>query len=137
MEDYGAALLIQDTFAGARDSTVVIAPGGLKESFFPERKCAVFTNQESSGGYLCITAEGINLPEPYFRLIPDGINPDQFAGALYEASGLRELSRLTYTRLKLYGTTTNPGLSLIHIYFIAFHLLSAIFLRNFPHLQLV
>ena len=95
MEDYGAALLIQDTFAGARDSTVVIAPGGLKESFFPERKCAVFTNQESSGGYLCITAEGINLPEPYFRLIPDGINPDQFAGALYEASGLRELSRLT------------------------------------------
>ena len=58
MEDYGAALLIQDTFAGARDSTVVIAPGGLKESFFPERKCAVFTNQESSGGYLCITAEG-------------------------------------------------------------------------------
>ena len=109
MEDYGAALLIQATFAGARDSTVVIAPGGLKESFFPERKCAVFTNQESSGGYLCITAEGINLPEPYFRLIPDGINPDQFAGALYEASGLRELSRLTYTRLKLYGTTTNPG----------------------------
>ena len=108
MEDYGAALLVQDTFAGARDSTVVIAPDGLRESFFPKRKCAVFTNRESSGGYLCITAEGIDLPEPYCRLIPDGINPDRFAGALYEASGLRELSRRTYTRLKLYGTTTNP-----------------------------
>ncbi len=34
MEDYGAALLIQDTFAGARDSTVVIAPGGLKRASF-------------------------------------------------------------------------------------------------------
>lgn len=108
MEDYGAALLVQDTFAGARDSTVVIAPDGLRESFFPKRKCAVFTNRESRGGYLCITAEGIDLPEPYCRLIPDGINPDRFAGALYEASGLRELSRRTYTRLKLYGTTTNP-----------------------------
>lgn len=109
MEDYGAALLVQDTFSGARDSTVVIAPGGLTESFFPERKCAVFTNRETSGGYLCITAEGIDLPDTFCRLIPEGIDPDRFACALYESCGLRELGRKTYTKLHLYGTATNIG----------------------------
>lgn len=109
MEDYGAALLIQSTLSGARDSTVVIAPGGLAESFFPERKCAVFTNRETRGRHVCVLASGIDLPEQYGRLLPDGINPDQFAGALYEECGLRALGNRTYTRLSLYGTTTNPG----------------------------
>ncbi len=66
--------------------------------------------KKAAAGYFCITAEGINLPGALLPAYPGwDNNPDQFAGALYEASGLRELSRLTYTQLKLYGTTTNPG----------------------------
>lgn len=107
MEDYGATLLIQDTFSGAQDSTVVIAPEGLAESFFPGRKCAVFSTKEGEGEYTGVTAEFIALPEAYTRLVPSGIDQDVFAAALYEGCSLRSLGELTYTRLKLYGTTTN------------------------------
>lgn len=109
MEEYGAALLIQNTLSGARDSTVLIAPDGLAESFFPEKKCAVFTNRETRGGHICVLISGIDLPEQYGRLLPAGIDPDLFAGALYEECGLRALGERTCTRLRLYGTTTNIG----------------------------
>lgn len=109
MEDSGAALLIQDTLCGAQGSTIVIAPDGLTESFFPPNPCAVFTSRETSGGYVCVQVGRIDLPEPYGRLLPDGIDPDEFAGALYEECGLRSIGERCCTRLQLYGTTTNIG----------------------------
>lgn len=109
MEDYGAALLIQSSLSGARGSTVVIAPDGLDESFFPEKQCAVFSNRDTRGGHVCVAASGIELPEPYSRLLPPGIDADQFAGALYEECGLRALGERAYTRLTLFGAKTNIG----------------------------
>ncbi len=111
MEEYGAALLVQETGIGAGDSTVVIAPYGLNGDFVPAARCAVFLGGSSTceTGGVTIRAEGFDLPEAYRRLLPEGIDADRFACALYEACGLRALGEQTYTRLQLYGATTTIG----------------------------
>ncbi len=111
MEDYGAALLVQETGIGAGDSTVVIAPYGLNGDFVPAARCAVFlgAGHVCEAGGITIRAEGFDLPEPYQRLLPEGIDADRFACALYEECGLRALGERTYTSLQLYGAMTTTG----------------------------
>lgn len=107
MEDFGASLLITDNVDSAADSNIIIAPDGLTDEILPSKTCIVFSGREQpSQGYVSVTGRDMNLQPCYRRIVPQGIEPDIFAAALFEKCGVVNLVTLTYTRLHLYGTDT-------------------------------
>ena len=57
----------------------------------------LFTNRkEKLMNAVVMTGEGFDLPEKYLSILPRGIEPLSFAGALYELCGADELGKMSY-----------------------------------------
>ena len=94
MEEYGTALYLSESIAKAFASPIVLFP---KRAAIPtafSRTSLVFAaSAENLYTARLLVPEGTNLPQKYLSLMPPGIAPQAFAAALYEVSGLSELSR--------------------------------------------
>lgn len=93
MEEYGAAVYLTGQIGRAFDSPVVLYPKRAAVPTAFSRNSLVFAafcdNLYTSH---LLTPEGATVPARYLKLMPKGINPLQFAAALYEVSGLQELA---------------------------------------------
>ena len=101
MEKYGVSLIVSNSFVSAvKDSTFIISD---KSDMIPiYYKGTLFTNEKKhlSFGRVLI-GEGITLPIKYGELIPEGFDEMEFALALYEKCGVKQLEKLSFDTLLL------------------------------------
>ena len=92
LAQYGCALQIGNDITKAFDATVILMPHRAQiPTAFSAQSLVFAAFRENLYTARLITPEGISLPEKYLSLMPGGISPLQFAGALYELSGVSAL----------------------------------------------
>ena len=93
LTQYGCALQINEDITAAFSAPVVLIPHRAQiPTAFSSTSVVFAAFRENLYTSRLITAEGISLPEKYLSLMPKGIPPLQFAGALYELSGVSALA---------------------------------------------
>ena len=93
LEEYGTIVCLSEHISKAFDAPVVLhpLPAAIPTAF--SRGSLVFASTAKNlYTSRLLTPEGANIPAKYLSLVPKGIAPLPFAAALYEVSGLSELS---------------------------------------------
>lgn len=93
LEEYGTVVCLSEHISKAFDAPVVLhpQPAAIPTAF--SRGSLVFASTAKNlYTSRLLTPEGANIPAKYLSLVPKGIAPLPFAAALYEVSGLSELS---------------------------------------------
>lgn len=101
MEEYGCAIITTNDISRAFTSPVIIMPEGSKKAVAFSRNSHIFSpfsdNIYSSNVF---TMNGVSLDEEYLNLLPTGIEPSEFAAALYEQSDVNSLKKCVCSSFK-------------------------------------
>ena len=93
LEEYGTAVCLSEHISKAFDAPVVLCAQRMEIPTAFSRNSLVFAPQaQNLYTSNLLVPEGANIPTRYLSLLPKGIAPLTFAAALYEVSGLSELS---------------------------------------------
>lgn len=104
LDEFGATLLFSDAPNAALDSDFILVLDA-QTTVCAGRNTVVFTNRKENLRVFTISGDGVDLPEAYEALLPRGVTPECFAGALYEHCAALQLGALCYSRLQLSGVT--------------------------------
>lgn len=85
MEDFGATLLLRPSYEPVSNSDIVICCDGVITSAM--QNAAVFTDNRRNGGKIRFCGSGLELLPVHKEIIPENIDPVDFAGALFELCG--------------------------------------------------
>ena len=102
LEQYGAGFTVDTLVSLFRGCNVLLCPDA---QILPDDSAVRFSCTPAAGAFLL---RGVPLPEPYAALLPDGIDPDLFAAALYELCGVHVLGTLCADCFAPDGTTLTP-----------------------------
>lgn len=102
LTDYGATLILRQSHSPVSKREIVVCCDGAITSSMSD--CAVFSHKKYGGGKLMLCGSEIKLNEKHRSIIPDYINPIDFAGALTELCGCNGYSRSVFTDTAINGT---------------------------------
>ncbi len=85
MDEFGATLILRSAYEPVSGFDVVICCDGVITSSM--KNAAVFTDSRKSGGKIRFSGSGLGLLPVHREIIPENIDPVDFAGALFELCG--------------------------------------------------
>lgn len=85
MEENGATIMLRSSYESVENIDIVICCDGIISASM--QNSIIFTCGKKSGGKLCICGSGLELLPVHKTIIPDNIEPIDFAGALFELCG--------------------------------------------------
>lgn len=101
MQEYGCAIIATPDISRAFTSPVIIMPDGSGKAVAFSRKSLIFSpfsdNIYSSNVF---TMNGVSMDKKYLDLLPTGIEPCEFAAALYEQSETNSLKNSVCSSFK-------------------------------------
>lgn len=105
LSDFGATLVIRQSHSTVSKPEIIICSDG---AITPSMSCcAVFSHKKYAGGKLMVCGSDITLSEKHRSIIPDYINPTDFAGALKELCGSNDYSDSVFADTEINGTPCN------------------------------
>ena len=85
MEEFGATLILRSAYEPVSGCDIVICCDGVITSSM--QNAAVFTDSRKSGGKIRFCGSGLELLPVHREIVPENIEPIDFAGALFELCG--------------------------------------------------
>lgn len=100
-ENYGASVLLRLRYEPAGGHDIVICADGCTSPGM--ENAAVFLHSRHFASRLCLTCGGLELLPEHRGIIPSGVNPADFAGALAELCGSGEYSASAWRNIEPSG----------------------------------
>lgn len=85
MEEYGATLILRSSYEPVSGTDIVICCDGVLTSSM--QNAAVFTDNRKCGGKVSFCCSKLELLPVHKEIVPENIEPIDFAGALFELCG--------------------------------------------------
>lgn len=85
MDDFGATLIIRASYEPVSSTDIVICCDGVVTPSM--ENAVIFTDSKKSGGKIRFCCSGLELLPVHKEIIPENVDPVDFAGALFELCG--------------------------------------------------